>query len=362
VAKGYTDVEAKSGVHHGTYKVYVNFLPVADITEMVLPIFQVLKKEAIKVDGILYAPPNFLRMNMYLELSRPDGDVSRWEKVFKRLTLLNTHFPFNAKGCANMSFMRGFVGDQSRVPLLYKTVRKTLTDLGLVFVGGYASSLYGKYMPKKRRKQFDNIPDFDVLSTDPATSAEQVATSLRQAGFDNVTVDALPAVGEIVPQHYCVNVGENTVCLILEPNGCQSFNTIHLGGETVRVASIDTLLNLYLTFTYADRPYFQRQRLMCMAAYLFEVQMHNRLAQKGLLQRFPLTCYGSQPTLKDLREEKSDMYEKLKQDRTSREYESWFLRYTPKKGTRKVFKSLPPTSVKKTKAKRTTKRVPKSKK
>ena len=86
-----------------------------------------------------------------------------------------------------------------------------------------------------------------------------------------------------------------------------------------------------------------------MAAYLFEVQMHNRLAQKGLLQRFPLTCYGTQLTLKDIREEKSDMYEKLKNNRTSQEYESWFLRYTPKKATRKVLKSLPPVSAKKTK-------------
>ena len=32
LSKGYTDVEAKSGVHKGTYKVFVNFIPVADIT------------------------------------------------------------------------------------------------------------------------------------------------------------------------------------------------------------------------------------------------------------------------------------------------------------------------------------------
>jgi hypothetical protein len=30
--KGFNDVEAKSWVHHGTYKVFVNFIPVADIT------------------------------------------------------------------------------------------------------------------------------------------------------------------------------------------------------------------------------------------------------------------------------------------------------------------------------------------
>ena len=32
---GFTEVEAKSGVHAGTFKVFVNFIPVADITYLV---------------------------------------------------------------------------------------------------------------------------------------------------------------------------------------------------------------------------------------------------------------------------------------------------------------------------------------
>ena len=90
--KGFLDVEAKSGQHHGTYKVYVNFMPVADISFLPKNIYNSLMNESIKVAGILYAPPNFLRMSMYLELSRPVGDVSRWEKVLKRLTLLNKYY------------------------------------------------------------------------------------------------------------------------------------------------------------------------------------------------------------------------------------------------------------------------------
>jgi hypothetical protein len=39
---------------------------------------------------------------MYLELSRPAGDVSRWEKVFKRLNLLNTHYPFVDSKCSKI--------------------------------------------------------------------------------------------------------------------------------------------------------------------------------------------------------------------------------------------------------------------
>jgi len=70
------------------------------------PIFQTLQKDALKIAGITYAPPNFLRMGMYLELSRPDGDVSRWEKVYKRLILLNKHYPLSSKECAHVEFQR----------------------------------------------------------------------------------------------------------------------------------------------------------------------------------------------------------------------------------------------------------------
>ena len=80
---GFKEVEAKSGVHPGTFKVFVNYLPIADITYLVPSLFKSISKEAIKVDNILYSPPNFLRMLMYLELSRPAGNVSRWEKVLK---------------------------------------------------------------------------------------------------------------------------------------------------------------------------------------------------------------------------------------------------------------------------------------
>ena len=71
VKAGFEEVEAKSGVHKGTFKVYVNFTPVADITHLDSEIFKNLLKDSINIIGIYYASPNFLRMSMYLELSRP---------------------------------------------------------------------------------------------------------------------------------------------------------------------------------------------------------------------------------------------------------------------------------------------------
>ena len=104
VKEGFLEVEAKSGQHHGTYKVFVNFLGMADITYIHKDIYNALKNDCVKVNGILYAPPNFLRMSMYLELSRPAGDVGRWEKVLKRLTLLNKNYPLKGTHCSDMDF------------------------------------------------------------------------------------------------------------------------------------------------------------------------------------------------------------------------------------------------------------------
>ena len=49
-----------------------------------------------------------------------------------------------------------------------------------------------------------------------------------------------------------------------------------------------------------------------MAEFLFKVQQKNRLEQKGLLKRFSINCYGTQETMDKMREEKAEMFKKLK--------------------------------------------------
>jgi len=89
------------------------------------------------------------------------------------------------------------------------------------------------------------------------------------------------------------------------------------------------MLSFYLAFIYADRIYYDINRILCMSQFLFDVQQHNRLKQTGLLKRFSINCYGEQPTLESMRFEKTEKYEELKGKRGSREFEEWFLRYIP---------------------------------
>ena len=328
IKNGFQEVEAKSGQHHGTYKVYVNFIPVADISYLPKELFKAIKLEAIKVAGILYAPPNLLRMGMYLELSRPDGDVSRWEKVLKRLVLLNKNYPLKGNECSKIDFQRQ-MADFEFSDKIYDNVQHTLIDQGVVFFGGYALSMYSHYMPAKLQHKLKKIPDFDVLSEEPMLTAQIVKERLSDINVKNIKIIKRPGIGEIIAPHYEITVGNDTIAFIYQPLACHSYNIVKEGGYDIKIATIDTMLSFWLAFLYANRPYYDKDRILCMTNYLFEVQEKNRLAQKGLLRRFSINCMGHQETIEEMRAEKAQKFVELRGKQNTSEYEEWFLRYRP---------------------------------
>ena len=339
---GYEEVEAKSGVHSGTYKVFVNFVPIADITFLEYKLFQNISKQTIKINGINYCPPNFLRMAMYVELSRPMGDVSRWEKVLKRIILLNKNYPLQGILCNTQDFQRKYEGTQEDQNNIYEIARNSFINQGLVFFGGYAATLYSKYMPLKERKQVSNIPDFDVLSENPEASATILKEQLHYEGYKNVKIFKKQPIGEYIDIHYEIIVNNDVIAFIYKPTACHSYNLITLNGQQIKVATIDTILSFYLIFIYANRPYYDENRLLCIAEYLFKVQLKNRLQQKGLLRRFSVLCYGKQKTLEDMREEKAKLYAQFKGNkdlRKSKLYNMNFFRYIPKEDYKSINKS-----------------------
>ena len=380
---GYNEVESKSGSHPGTFKVFVNFTPIADITHMEVSLFNVLAAKSYIKHGIRYAPTNFLRMAMYLELSRPEGDVSRWEKVLKRLTLLNKVYPMKLVNCSRLienasnereepdskdkdkehrntdnyedgngdgdgdnsarsvnsseSSMHPKSKSDDAISIrkkqlqrkIYDVTQKVLMNSNIVFIGGFADILYSKYLPKNERHKLTKSREFDVLSNNPQELANLIMLTLKTNGFDNIVVEKLPPIGEIILDHYKVAVGNHIIVLIYKPTACHSYNTIKLNNQIIKVASIDTMMMFYLAFSYARRYYYNRDRLLCLAGILFYIQNKNRLIQTGLLKRFGSSCYGVQETLESIRRDKANKYLELKGDKTNPEYQKLFLRYVP---------------------------------
>ena len=332
--EGFEDVEAKAGQHHGTYKVFVNYIPIADITLLPKEIYNSLKKDAIQVSGILYTPPNYLRMSMYLELSRPVGDISRWEKVLKRLSLLNKHYPVTDINCNHVDFQRKMelVVEKTEADKIFDNVRNTFINQGVVFFGGYSVTLYSQYMPKHLRSKLDKFADFDVLSNEPETTAQIVKERLKDIGINNIKIINHKPIGDVIPEHYEIQIGEDSIAFIYKPIACHSYNIIKINNQKVKIATIDTMLSFYLAFLYVEnKTYYNKflDRILCIAKFLYDVQQKNRLQQKGLLKRFSITCYGHQETLEEMRAERAKKYKELKQSNNKKEFDEWFLNYKP---------------------------------
>jgi hypothetical protein len=355
---GFTEVEAKAGMHAGTFKVFVNFIPVADISFVPKDLYKKIHKKAITKAGIYYSPPNYLRMLMYLELSRPQGDASRWEKVLKRLTLLNKTYPLRGKDCDYMEIQRMFDSEKKLSEGIEKKVfyivRDSLINQKVVFFGAMANQMYLKDIKKFRRKKSLPIPDFDALALDPETTATIVKRQLTSEGIKKVTIKKHNGVGEILSSHYDIRVNGETVAFIYEPLACHSYNVISKGGHKIRIATLDTMLSFYLAFLYVNRPYYDPQRVLCMSHYLFKVQQRHRLQQKGILRRFSIDCYGDEKhTKENVRAEKTKRYKALSKHKGSKEWEYYFLNYKPgekdeKKSKNKTRKSKRGKSKRKT--------------
>ena len=266
VAKGYTQVDARSGIHLGpfTYKLFINFLPIADITQMDEGIFKLMREESISINGLIYAPPNYLRMGMYKELSRPKGDVSRWEKVWKRLQLLNKNYPLVGKNCDKKSKKGEKEGKEGEGETCKKEekakqakqdkeqhkeqmrmmniIRDSLIAQNAVFIGQFAISKYAKYMPEKERKMYsyEHIRRFDVMLKEPELGATILKEQLEEEGFKHVKIVMHDPAPEPFDKHMGNSIaldidGKNVVNLFY-PISCHSFNLLFENRQRLNIA------------------------------------------------------------------------------------------------------------------------------
>lgn len=86
---GFQYVEVREAVHEGTYKVFVNFEAVADVTQVRPKFFEEMMKIGKTIRGMHTAPLYYMKHSVIKELARPDGSYYRWPKVYQRSKLLD---------------------------------------------------------------------------------------------------------------------------------------------------------------------------------------------------------------------------------------------------------------------------------
>ena len=298
-------IEAKSGQHYGTYKVFVNFIPVADITQCDPFIFERLWEEKLIKQGINYVPPNFLRWSMYLELSRPMGDTSRWEKVYERLDLLNKQYPLPKNACSNPKIKRdqyelhkdlSFLLHLDNSDKLFLDLKRILVKENVIFFGYNAFSEYvsaAKGVDSNIRKNIKNdVIDFEVISLDAAASASTIHRQLIKLGYKNVAVkdSTNPAISDYIEKCYEIVMNDIVLVHIYQSMACHSYHSIQDKKlrMQIKIASIETLFSFYFIFLYLNDHYVRSYRILCVAHTLMMIQAKHKYETNGLLKRFPI--------------------------------------------------------------------------
>ena len=293
---GFEDVANRAGMHEGTRKILVNYVAVADVSEIDKDIYDVLEKRAVIIDGIRYTDPNVLRMMMYLELSRPKGEVSRWNKVYERLSLINKIFPM--KRCEKE------VRKPRQIPIEIREILHAFCiDNRRIMAGARLEKLYHRSLKIKEPVKWETREGGAVVFYSPEPKKDALA--LRQKlGFRGVDVRYFKEKGDVIPARLVLRLHGVPITLIIQETACHSYNTLKdNNGTQVLIASLSTLISLYLSlaiFTNDEDDIFGFS-LLCATQRFIEV--NSQLEHLKTIKQFPpfaLECHGYQkgyPTL-----------------------------------------------------------------
>jgi hypothetical protein len=336
---GFPDVVERIGMHEGTHKILVNFVPIADISYLEESLYKVLYTRSIKRDGIHYADADFLRMFMYLELSRPRGEVARWSKVFERLTLLNEAYP--PKACRTTT---DNLVNRVKLPFL---VRKTLLDYVIhnnrVLMGAEVISMYD-WLVSKSRKLHPTLSWFlkrDGMIVILSPEAEQDAYRLKQMfASDEITAKTEEGKGELVPRRFVLSYRSMPFCEILQEVACHSFVTLELkGGKSIRVASLETLITFYyalMLFTKDEKVLQFYMTCLCQKLVEMSETLH-RKGGVGPIPSFSIECSGYQKGYATLLREK---FSRIAKEKKKQRLLSLKRKVKTNRKTRKLFTLL----------------------
>lgn len=313
-----------TAAHEGTYKVFADGQAIADITYVSKKVLKIMREHAILKNGIYYSGPDYLRMSAYLEMSRPLGQPDRWEKVIKRISLLNRAYPIIVPSKDDQKDTVDDMVYSEKMKLLEKLIKiqnistkRVDTEEGdlFAFIGPEIFSLVKRILTKGDEPPIkpSRIPG-GILLMSP--TPEQTAKIISNVCESEVTVISREGAGEFLGDQYVIYSGKTQepgyeLCTIVGViDACQSVHTIRVTFEDkmkgVRIGSIESMVYVYSALVFADdigsMTYYSLRKAIDDL-----IKLHIRVLkeQKRPLLPFEVECIGKQLTIKDMRQDKT---------------------------------------------------------
>jgi hypothetical protein len=293
---GYNEISKRFGIHDGTIKIYVNYTAIADITQMIPEFYESIYKKSVVVNGIHYADSIFLRMLMFLELSRPRGQVERWEKVYERLKLLDQTHPLTICKNKNPSIVRSREAEEARPILIRYMINKKR-----IFAGADIHAIYkrsGEGISAKSRTEFLLRGSAPVVFFTP--NAEMDANTLSD--LTSSSKHQILGYQNILPAMITLTKDDMLICVIIQEESCNSILNIPLTkGRYLRMASIDTLLTFLIGLYYRqDSLLMTQESLLCWIRHYIDLSNRYKAKPTKLFPAFSIECSGYETTFASL--------------------------------------------------------------
>lgn len=325
--EGFIFTEVKPAIHDGTYKVFVNFVHVADITMVsntffyqMLKLSQVERSQHKYIDKELkiihIAPVYLLKHYIITELSRPIGSIVRWEKIYKRLMLFYTHYGKKDKTLFSrgelISKMNDVTSDPHLMKIFYKTIEVIKVN-NIPLIGNLALGLYLQKNIKPgsefffeccRIDEFFSI--FEILSIDPIETIKlfkiHLQPFLREFGY-KVNTQQRDFYGEIIPKRVRIYIttpeGKNiSIATVVETNYCYAITE----KEGYTVGTPYTILNFMYAYWLVYYVYENRKIVDAMDKLIYALEKYIR-TESPVEERFVINCFGREKSFLDVRKE-----------------------------------------------------------
>jgi len=300
---GFDEISAREGMHEGTIKIYVNYVPVADLTAIDPKLYKILSKREFKIDGISYLDANTLRMLMYLELSRPKGEVTRWPKVFERLSLFNEFIPVKPCRISNEPFRGSITHKQLQFTINYIIKNKR------IFAGADLLDFYNTSLRSKKLDTewiFTTNKPIIFFSQEPENDAAIISSEFSVTD-KKITIKSYSSKGvELIPSMKIICQGKKSIVFIIQQVACNSYFNIPItNNKVIRIASMDNLITLYFSLGIVDSKFFDMGSMECLANKLVDISLKARNNPSNFpLPFISIKCDGHQPSLPSLIREK----------------------------------------------------------
>jgi hypothetical protein len=182
-------------------------------------------------------------MMMYLEISRPRGMVSRWEKVYERLQLINSSFPPRAGRSQTQKVSRQLEIEPD--PIMQQRALKYCLEMKRVIFTGPLEKFYRNVLTR-HEDTFKLTKFTGVIGIFSPNVKEESATIMRYLGSKHIELYFQRAKGEFVPEYAEVRYKSIPVVIILQEISCNSYLTFNThDGRNINIASLDTLITTW---------------------------------------------------------------------------------------------------------------------